>query len=150
MKKSITSFVVLSLLTLTTTFANTKKNENGVTDRVEKSFKKEFAAAEKTSWSKVNDLYKAQFSMNGQVMFAFLNEDGEVVGIYRNILSNQLPITLQTQLKEDYPDYWISNLFELAKSEGSGYYVTLENADHTVVLKSENSVDWYVYSKVKK
>lgn len=149
MKKHITAFVVLAL-TLTTTFANSNNNKNDVSKRVETSFKKEFSAAEQTSWSRVNDLYKAQFKMNGQVMFAFLNEEGQLVGVYRNILSTQLPIQLMTQVKEDYSDYWISSLFEMAKDSETSYYITLENGSHQLVLKSENSTNWSVYSRTKK
>lgn len=149
MKKHITAFVVLAL-TLTTTFANSNNNKDDVSKRVETSFKKEFSTAEQTSWSKINDLYKAQFKLNGQVMFAFLNEEGQLVGVYRNILSTQLPIQLMTQVKEDYSDYWISSLFEMAKDSETSYYITLENGSHQLVLKSENSTNWTVYSRTKK
>lgn len=149
MKKHITAFVVLAL-TLTTTFANSSNNKNDVNKRVETSFQKEFSSAEQTSWSRVNDLYKAQFKMNGQVMFAFLNEEGKLVGVYRNILSTQLPIHLMSQVKEDFSDYWISSLFEMAKDSETSYYITLENGDHQLVLKSENSTNWSVYSRTKK
>ena len=149
MKKYITAFVVLAL-TLTTTFANSSNNKNDVNKRVETSFQKEFSSAEQTSWSRVNDLYKAQFKMNGQVMFAFLNEEGKLVGVYRNILSTQLPIHLMSQVKEDFSDYWISSLFEMAKDSETSYYITLENGDHQLVLKSENSTNWSVYSRTKK
>src|SRR6476646_1030163 len=131
MKKIITAIVAMFILIATATFANgTNKNNNGnVDERVEKSFKKEFAAAEAASWTKINDIYKVQFKLNNQVMFAYMSEDGNLLGAYRNILSNQLPMSLETQLKEDYSGYWITELFELAKNNQTNYFVTIENGD---------------------
>lgn len=150
MKKVITGVAVLVMLAFTPTFANSIDNNESVNKRVERSFKKEFASAKLTSWSKVSNLFKAEFTMNGQVMFAYLNEEGEVVGIYRNILSDQLPIQLLTELKDDYSDYWITTLFEMVKDHGTSYFIALENGTHQLVLKSDNSSNWFVYSKIKK
>jgi hypothetical protein len=57
---------------------------------------------------------------------------------------------LQGNLKKDYSDYWISDLFEVANNEGTSYYVTLENADTKMVLKASDGKSWRSYSKVKK
>lgn len=147
MKKHLTALMVLAM-SFTATFAN--NNDNIIDERVEKSFKKEFASAEKENWTRVNNLYKVQFTMNGQVLFAYLNEEGKLIGVYRNILSSQLPISLMSEIKKDYANYWISTLFEVANLGATSYYITLENADQQLVLKSENSSDWSVFSKTKK
>jgi hypothetical protein len=149
MKKFMTTLVVVTL-SLTSLFANNSKNLNNVDERVEKSFKKEFASAEQESWSRVNNLNKVQFTMNGQVLFAYLDDEGKLVGVYRNILSTQLPISLMTGIKEEYSNYWISTLFEVANEGITTYYITLENADHQLVLKSENSSNWTIFSKTRK
>ncbi len=154
MKKSITGVALLVLLTLSTAFAGPRNgNENskdGVSKRVESSFRKEFANAEQTTWSRINKFYKAQFTLHGQVLFAVLNEDGEIISVYRNILSQQLPIRLMNHLKENYSGYWITELFELAQDNQTFYYVTLEDANTRLTLKAENSNDWFEYMKLKK
>ena len=150
MKKIITAIVAMVMLTATATFANEPNKTNPVEERVERSFKKEFAAAEGTNWTKINDIYKAQFTMNGQVMFAYLNEEGTLLGTYRNILSSQLPMPLMTELKGDYAGFWITELFELAKENQTNYFVTIENGEQTLVLKSENANSWIVKSKNRK
>jgi hypothetical protein len=61
----------------------------------------------------------------------------------------QLPISLQTSLKKQCGDLWISDLFEVANDQGTSYYVTLENADTKIVLKSSGS-DWTTYQKQRK
>ncbi|ULQ51849.1 hypothetical protein [Flavihumibacter fluvii] len=150
MKKIITAIVAMVILTATATFANGTNKNNNVEEQVERSFKKEFSNAENTSWTKINDIYKAQFVLNGQVMFAFLNEDGVLLGTYRNILSSQLPMPLMSTLKEDYSGYWITELLEVAKENQTNYYVTIENGDQKLTLKSENASSWFVKSKLRK
>lgn len=151
MKKYIAALAVVTL-SFTATFANNNSNNpRNVDERVEKSFRKEFSSAEKETWTRAsNNLNKVQFTMNGQVLFAYLDDQGTLVGVYRNILSTQLPITLMTQLKEQYGSYWISTLFEVANNGTTQYFITLENADQQLVLKSENSSSWTSFSKNKK
>jgi hypothetical protein len=149
MKKFMTTLLVVTL-SITSLFANNSKNRNNIDERVEKSFKKTFASAQQESWSRVNNLNKVQFNLNGQVLFAYLDDEGTLVGVYRNILSTQLPISLMTEIKEEYSEYWISTLFEVANEGTTTYYITLENAGQQLVLKSENSSSWSVFSRNKK
>ena len=83
-------------------------------------------------------------------MFAYLNENGVLLGAYRNILSNQLPMSLMAELKEDYSGYWITELFELAKENQTNYFVTIENGDQKITLKSENANSWNIKTKTQK
>jgi hypothetical protein len=43
----------------------------------------------------------------------------------------------------------VSDLFEAAKSDVTSYYITIENADTKMVLKSSGN-NWDVYNKIKK
>lgn len=83
-------------------------------------------------------------------MFAYYSQEGDLMAVTRNILSNQLPISLLSDLKKNYTIYWISDLFEISASQDASYYVTLQNADYTLVLKSNGINDWQVYKKDKK
>jgi hypothetical protein len=84
--------------------------------------------------------------MNDVVLSAFYNENGELLAITRNIQSSQLPLQLLMQVKKDYANYWISDLFEYNGNGSSSYYITLETADSTVILRS-NGTEWEVYNK---
>ena len=64
-------------------------------------------------------------------------------------VATQLPIKLQTSLKT-YEKGWISDLFEVSSDEGTSYYVTIEDADRKVVLKSNGDASWSVYEKTEK
>ena len=73
-----------------------------------------------------------------------------MMALTRNIRSLELPISLQTNLKNNYSGYWISDLFEMSNSEGTSYYITMENADSKVVLKSVGSGKWTSFKKMSK
>ena len=147
MKKLLTAVVLSSVLLMNTAFAN--KNDN-VNYQVENAFKKEFSQAKEVNWQKTDNYYKAAFKMNNEIMTAFFTPEGEFLGVVRNILSSQLPINLQTSLRSGYENYWITDLFEFARPDANGYFVTVEDADHVITLQSVNGAAWSVYKKIKK
>jgi hypothetical protein len=167
MKPTILSFAAVLILGLSA-FAG-RANENtgkkydftgkngtvtGETDEVSKlavkAFSKDFTNARDISWEQRENYVRVTFTMNDQVMFAYYNNSGDLQAVVRNIVSDQLPINLLTQLKTEYSGFWISDLFEVASDDQTSYYVTLENADKKIVLNSTNASDWNVYSKSKK
>ena len=145
MKKTIFVMGMLLTIGITQTFANDKINE-----AITNSFKQEFLNAQNVQWQSQDNFVKATFDMDGQVMFAFYSKDAQLLGVVRNILSDKLPINLLTSIKKDYNDYWISDLFELASSGQSCYYITLENGEEQLVLKSDGTSEWAIYKRTKK
>jgi hypothetical protein len=132
---------------MTSAFA---KPKDDVSNQVAASFSKDFATAKDVKWQKSANYIKATFMLDNEVMYAYYNENGEQIGVVRNILSDKLPINLMSGLKKNYSNYWISDLFEMATESQSNYYVTLETADETLVLKSNGTNEWTVYKRTKK
>lgn len=124
--------------------------EENVNPKALDAFKTEFNAAKDVKWTVGQNYYKATFVYNEKHVFAYYNENGELLGLTRYLSPNDLPIGLQTNLKKNYEAYWISDLFEVTKNDGTAYYLTLENADTKIVLKSNAGSSWYVYNKLKK
>ncbi len=147
MKRLIFATALMLSVGLNSSFAHTNDNVN---DQITASFHKDFINAKEVKWQKQSNYVKATFTMYGQVMFAYYNESGELIGVIRNILSDKLPISLMAELKKNYNDRWISDLFEMALEGQSTYYVTLQTADETLVLKSNGSNGWSVYKRTKK
>jgi len=147
MKKLMTAIALGLVLMANSAFAG--KNEN-VNYKVENAFKQEFTQAKEVSWEKANNYYRAAFKMNDEIMTAYFTPDGELMGVIHNMLSTQLPVNLQVSLKKEYDGYWITELFELAKTDSHSYFVTLHNADQVVTLQSSDGTTWSVYSKAKK
>ncbi len=145
MKRFLITLTVLFSLISMSSFASDSK----VDSRVLKSFQSSFKNATEVDWTVTNNFYKANFSLNGQYVAAYFDGSGNMMAITRNISSTQLPISLQTNLKNNYEGFWISDLFEVANEEGTTYYVTVENADTKLILRS-SSADWATYQKQRK
>ena len=126
-----------------------KENEK-VNEKVLNAFNSEFTNVHEVEWTASADYFKASFALNGQMVSAFFNTDGELMGMTRNIPSSQLPVSLQTSLKRNYGSFWISNLFEVSNSNGTSYYITLENGDSKFILKSSGNSGWATYKKDRK
>ena len=115
-----------------------------------RSFQKSFRTASDVSWTKVKDLYKAEFVLDGQSLSVWYNTDGDLVALTRLLTHNQLPIAAQISLKKDYSDYTLVNLFEVDNQEGNNYYAVVDNTKSTLKLKADAAGNWMVYEKHRK
>jgi hypothetical protein len=144
MKKMIMAIGLL--LSMSFAFAN----DEIVNPKVLDAFKNEFSTAKEVIWTAGTNYYKAAFTFNGNHVFAFYNMDGDLLGLTRYISSTDLPIGLQKELKSDYSDFWITDLFEVANNNGTSYYITVENAESKIVLKSIDGKKWETFKKINK
>lgn len=124
--------------------------EESVSKNVLNSFNKEFTGAREVKWTVSTDYYRAAFLFNDQYITAFYDKNGDLMAMTRNISLLNLPLKLQTELRSDYADYWISDLFELSNADGTHYYITVEKAESKVVLRSESNTEWQVFKKMSK
>ena len=146
-KTVVVSTALLLTVGISSSFA-TPANDGGA-HAVTTSFHKDFKKAELLQTEVGKNFTKLTFRMNAIVLFAYYADNGQLLAVSRNITSDQLPFQLLLQVKRDYADYWISDLFELTNDGNSNYYITLENADSRVTLRS-NGPDWEVYSRTAK
>lgn len=147
MKKTILALAVLMTTGLTSAFAN-KSGE--INQRAIASFGKDFISAKNASWQQSRDYAKVTFSLNNHVLFAYYNQQGELLAVIRNVLTDQLPIQLLLELKKKCNNHWVTELFEVSTEEQTNYFVTLENSDEKLVLKSVGFDEWMVYHKENK
>lgn len=146
MKKIL--MMLAMMFTLTTTWAFT--GEEAINKQALNAFKTEFAGATDAAWTVGANYYKVAFTLNDQKLFAYYNQEGEFMAVTRYISSLQLPLNLQSSLKKQCSNCWITDLFEMASDNGTAYYVTLESADTKIVLRSVDGGEWTVYHKSKK
>lgn len=142
-------FLVAFLLMIgfSNSFAN---GEEAINKKVLDAFKSEFVNAGNTTWENTKSFAKVTFTLGGQIMFAYYSFDGVLLAATRNITSTQLPLSLLAEMKKEYAQYWITDLFELANDNGTTYFVTLENGDQSVVLKATGIAGWSVFKKDRK
>ena len=121
-----------------------------VNPKVIEAFKKEFVNVQEVRWSEGPDYSIAQFMYNGQSVRAYYTNSGESLGLFRYVSSLNLPVNLQLSLKKKYGNFWITDLYELSKGGVTNYFITIEDADESVMLKSSSDVDWVQYKSVEK
>jgi len=143
--KQITTLALALVMSLCS-FAKPVDSING---EIKASFQKSFQHAQIISTEVRKGFTKLTFKMNDAIMYAFYSENGELLAVTRNIVSSQLPMSLMMSLKNEYAGYWITDLFEFSGDGLNSYYVSLENADLKLVLRS-NGDSWEVYATSKK
>jgi hypothetical protein len=150
MKRTITTFALTAALLLTIGIGSSfARNPNNGDDNVNAYFHKDFREAELLETKSGTDYTRFTFKMSGMILSAFYSNKGELLAITHNIKSTQLPLTLLMQVRNDYNGFWITELFELNSNGESTYYITLENADKTITLRSSAN-NWDVFSKSTK
>jgi hypothetical protein len=147
MKKLILAMTMILITGSTSVYANKKEEIN---KQVAASFSKDFANAQNVVWQQQKQYLKASFILSSQVIFAYYTEDGKLRFVSRNVLSDHLPVLLLIKLKKNYSDYWISDLLEMTSENKTAWYVSLESADQTLILKSGTYNRWAVYKKTNK
>ena len=142
------AIMVTMLLTLGASYSFARPADS-VSGEISISFKKDFRNGHILSTETHKSFTKLTFKIDEMIMFAYYSENGQLLAVTRNIVSSQLPMNLQMDLKSSYTGYWITELFELSGDNDNCYYVSLENADSKVALRS-NGDHWEVYSTTKK
>ena len=115
-----------SIVLFTLFGVNTFAADSPVTKPVLHSFEKSFSTAKEVAWTVSKDIYKAEFTFTNQHVTAYYDATGTLLGLSKNILSTQLPVLLQNNLKENYNGYWIASLIEFSTEDGTSYYSTLK------------------------
>lgn len=144
MKRKVIVLAFILITGISNIFAN---DLGGVNQRVLTNFQTEFAQATEVRWSVSPQLNKVTFTFNNEILSAYYSHEGERIAILRNIPVAQLPMNLGTGLKKSYSHYWITGLFEIAAQEETAYYITVENADQKIMLRSSGFDSWSVFKK---
>ena len=142
MKKTILSIAIILTL-FSTAFANhpDSYNKNAVA-----SFQKDFKTASEVSWAETNKYIIATFHMDKQTLYAYYDYQGNLLGLVHHILTTSLPENLQKDIRKYYAKYWVSELFQINTDEGTHYYIQVRNADETLVLTTDGSFGWHIYT----
>ena len=143
-------FFITLLIATASIFNSAKAADDNALPEVLASFQSTYSNATDVSWTTMGELYKVSFVLEGKAAAAFYNTDGSMVAVTQNVSSLELPKELKASLKKELNDGYISDLFMMSSSVGITYYVTVENADTKLVMKSSNGKKWSVFQKVAK
>jgi len=142
--------IIISLLLVLKLATDTFAAEEKIKPEILQAFNSRFSGARDVTWITGTHYYKVTFNYYGSQMFAYYTTTGKLKGVTRHINSTELPLYLRNTLQKKYADYWISNLVEESNQRGFSYYITLENADQKLVLRSAYGSNWEVYQVINK
>ena len=89
-------------------------------------------------------LFIAILSVNAHAANGHVSGGDPKAPAVHNILSNKLPAKLQTSVKKDYKDFWITGLYTQDINGKTSYHMIVENADQTIELTASRSTNWSV------
>jgi hypothetical protein len=148
MKKKISILIASLILLFATTFA--KASDGKVPENIKTQFGREFYFANNVNWENTAGYYKVSFNAFDKTLFAYYTDDADFIGVAVNILSSELPRSLELELKAENKDFWITGLYKVVTDSKTSYFAELQNADQIIVLKSDDSAGWSFYKKIKK
>ena len=148
MKRKIITLAVAFVLIANSIFAGVAKN--AVPESVAYAFNQGFSHAKLIHWDSFGTYFKATFMQRGETMYAFYSDDAEFMGLAKNVLSDNLPVTLLSAIKTKFQGYWITDLTNYEVAGKNGFLITIENADEKIVLKAIANQHWQIYSRTNK
>ena len=148
MKKFKTVLTAIVMLFASSAFAMEPEN---VSPKVKAAFENDFSRASQVKWEKTSDFYFASFTLSNVKVDAAYNEEGELVGTARGILTEQVPLNVSLAIAEKYNGYKVDKTaIELTYEGQTRYYITVESDNQVVKLKCYSNADIEVESKAKK
>lgn len=147
MKKSFLTLTVILILISITTFAGTTPNAD---PRAEQTFQKQFNGASNVKWSKVEDGYlQATFTWADHRTIAYFTPDGEFAGSVRNLLFNQLPLSVMRSIDSYYKNDVVVEIKEITNADGTHYGLIVEQKGRKYNVKINNAGEITQKEKVK-
>jgi hypothetical protein len=146
MKKILIIPITILLALFSMSFA---KPDDALNQRAVSSFKTEFNEASSVVWKQYEKFCVATFKMNDKIMYAYYDQQGELIALAHNMLPTGLPESLKKELRKKYSAYWITDCFQLHNDEGMHYFVRIKNAETTQVLTSDGVESWNIYLRQK-
>jgi hypothetical protein len=146
MKKALVALSLLLTVGLTTVLAN---EETKIDPRILTAFQKEFSFAKNVRWEVGKEYTQANFSLNDQGFVAWYNTEGELLSVARNILYNQLPLSVIKALGDKYADANLSGIIEVTRDNESSYLMNAEKKGKKYLLKATSSGNVTVVKRIK-
>ena len=120
-----------------------------VDPKVLSAFQKEFSFAKNARWEEEGSLTRVIFSLNDQGIIAWYNSDAELVTTARNILYNQLPISVMRSLDKAYEGADVFGIVEISRNDETYYQMRVDKKGKKFLLKAGASGNITVLKKIK-
>ena len=135
-------------------FGKTLKGEK-VSPLIEAKFKKQYGNVVNVSWSVVDDLSDvhvtiATFTENAEEKEVYYYDDGEILGIGKNIRRDLLPENVVKSINSRFKAGIIQTAYEFKeRSSATKYFVRVITPKHTMLVSANEFGETKVYQKEK-
>ena len=146
MKKTFVTLFAFLAIGIAATFADPITN---VDPKILSAFQKEFSFAKNVKWEEEGNLARVIFSLNDQGITAWYNSNAELVTMARNILYNQLPISVMRSLDKGYEGADIFWIVEISRNSETYYQIRADKKSKKFLLKASPSGNITVLKKIK-
>jgi hypothetical protein len=141
MKKAI----ILAVFTLISMSAVRGQSKAQPSALIASEFNKQFSGATNINWEKTGSVSYASFHFQQNLMVAYFDREGRLIAKARKINTNQLPMSLQSELMSVKNDrekksgiLSIGNIFEYSTDADTQYVTSLENDKESIVVGTVN------------
>ena len=146
MKKTFVTLIVFLTIGITVSLADPITN---VDPRILSAFQKEFSFAKNVKWEEEGNLARVIFSLNDQGITAWYNSDAELITTARNILYNQLPLSIMRSLDKEYTGVEILAITEITRNDETWYQIRADRKGKKLLLKANPSGNITVLKRIK-
>ena len=145
MKKTFVALFAFLAVGITASIAS----EPSVDPKIVSAFEKEFSFAKNVKWETKGPYTQVNFSLNDQGIVAWYNEEAELVSTARNILYNQLPLSVIKTLENDYANASLYAMVEINRDDETFYHIHAETKSKKLLLKATPVGNITVVKKIK-
>jgi len=146
MKKTFLSLLTFLMIGITAVMASERAD---VDPKILSAFQKEFSFAKNAKWGVKGNLTQVNFLINDQAVMAWYNSDAELVTTARNILYNQLPISVIRTLEKEYAGAGFFGITEVERNNETYYQIMADKKNKKYFLKANPSGNIIVLKKIK-
>ena len=146
MKKTFSALLAFLIIISTAVTASERAD---VDPKILSAFQKEFSFAKNAKWEVKGNLTQVNFLLNDQGVTAWYNSDAELVTTARNILYNQLPISVIRTLDKGYAGADLSGITEVNRNNETYYQIRADEKSKKYLLKASPSGNITVLKKIK-
>ena len=136
MKKPLLTLLAFLMFGISVMIASERTN---VDPKILSAFQKEFSFAKNAKWEVKGNLTQVNFLLNEQGVTAWYNSDGELVTTARNILYNQLPISVIRTLEKEYAGADLFGITEVNHDNETYYQLRADGKSKKFLLKASPS-----------
>ena len=121
-----------------------------VNEKVLKSFKETFSAAEEVKWEEYKTYYTVSFVHSGIRSKVNYDKDGRMLGSIRYYAPQLLPLNIYNRLRMDFSKKELFGVTEVTFGTEVTYFVKMQDAKNWITVKIDATGNSSIHEKYKK